>query len=116
MVESGVKYVKGNMWPGMRCTDDADPNRQALEWCESIANRRILGTTSKVPWEMLEERPHLGGRPNRGVGAISPRGAQGGPGRLRQLGGLPLRGALVVGGPCRTGGPAPGHRESLGRQ
>ena len=27
-VESGVKYVRGNMWPSMRFTDDADLNRQ----------------------------------------------------------------------------------------
>ena len=65
-VESGVKYVKGNMWPSMRFTDDADLNRQGLEWCDSVANRRIHGTTSKVPWEILaKERPHLGRLPHR---------------------------------------------------
>ena len=42
-VESGVKYVKGNMWPSMRFTDDAGLNRQALEWCDSVANRRVHG-------------------------------------------------------------------------
>ena len=59
-VESGVKYVKGNMWPRMRFTDDVDLNRQGLEWCDTVANRRIHGTTHRVPWEMLmEERPRL---------------------------------------------------------
>ena len=65
-VESGVKYVRGNMWPSIRFTDDADLNRQALEWCDTVANRRIHGTTHRVPWEMLaEERPRLGRLPHR---------------------------------------------------
>ena len=36
-VESGMKYVRRNMWPSMRFTDDADLNRQALEWCDSVS-------------------------------------------------------------------------------
>ena len=65
-VESGVKYVRRNMWPSMRFTDDADLNRQGLEWCDMVANARVHGTTYRVPWEMLaEERPHLGKLPNR---------------------------------------------------
>ena len=65
-VESGVKYVRRNMWPSMRFTDDADLNRQALEWCDVVANARIHGTTHRVPWEMLtEERPRMGKLPDR---------------------------------------------------
>ena len=65
-VESGVKYVKGNMWPSLRFTGDADLNRQALEWCDGVATRRIHGATRRVPWEMLmEERPRLGRLPGR---------------------------------------------------
>ena len=65
-VESGVKYVRRNMWPSIRFTDDADLNRQAAEWCDTVANRRIHGTTHRVPWEMLaEEGPHLGKLPDR---------------------------------------------------
>ena len=65
-VESGVKYVRRNMWPSMRFTDDADLNRQALEWCDVVANARIHGTTHRVPREMLtEERPRLGKLPHR---------------------------------------------------
>ena len=37
-VESGVKYVRGNLWPSLRFTDDADLNRQAVEWCTTVAN------------------------------------------------------------------------------
>ena len=36
-VESGVKYVRRNMWPSIRFTDDADLNRQGLEWCDAVA-------------------------------------------------------------------------------
>ena len=65
-VESGVKYVRRNMWPSIRFTDDADLNRQALEWCDVVANARLHGTTYRVPWEMLaEELPHLGKLPER---------------------------------------------------
>ncbi len=65
-VESGVKYVRGNLWPSLRFTDDADLNRQALQWCESVANRRTHGTTGRPPAEMLtEEQPHLVKLPER---------------------------------------------------
>ena len=65
-VESGVKYVRRNMWPSIRFTDDADLNGQALEWCDVVANARIHGTTNRVPWEALaEERSHLGRLPDR---------------------------------------------------
>ena len=65
-VESGVKYVRRNMWPSLRFTDDADLNRQALEWCDVVSNARVHGTTYRIPWEMLnEERAHLGKPPER---------------------------------------------------
>ena len=65
-VESGVKYVRGNLWPSVRFTDDADLNHQALNWCDSVANRRRHGTTHQVPTEMLlQEQPHLGKLPER---------------------------------------------------
>ena len=64
-VESGVKYVRGNLWPSIRFTDDADLNQQAVEWCESVANRRIT-------------RDHLPDpRGNAGPGATSPGEAAG---------------------------------------
>ena len=65
-VESGVKYVRRNMWPSLRFTGDADLNRQALEWCDVVSNARVHGTTYRIPWEMLdEERSHLGRLPDR---------------------------------------------------
>ena len=65
-VESGVKYVRGNLWPSIRFTDDADLNQQAVEWCDTVANRRIHGTTHQVPSEMLvKEQHHLSKLPER---------------------------------------------------
>ena len=61
-----MKYVRRNMWPSMRFTGDAGLNRQALEWCDGVANARVHGTTCRVPWEMLsEERSPLGKPPGR---------------------------------------------------
>jgi hypothetical protein len=65
-VESGVKYVRRNLWPSVRFTGDADLNRQALEWRDGVANRRMHGTTGQRPGELLErERAHLGPLPER---------------------------------------------------
>ena len=65
-VESGVKYVRGNLWPSIRFTDDADLNQQAVEWCDTVANRRVHGTTHRVPSEMLlQEQHHLAKLPER---------------------------------------------------
>ena len=65
-VESGVKYVRGNLWPSIRFTDDADLHRQSLEWCDIVANRRLHGTTHRIPGEMLaEEQSHLAKPPER---------------------------------------------------
>ena len=47
-VESGVKYVRNNFWPSVRFTDDADLNRQAIEWCDAVANDRVHGTTARI--------------------------------------------------------------------
>ena len=48
-VENGVKYVRRNMWPSIRFTDDADLNSQALEWCDVVANARIHGRPTGCP-------------------------------------------------------------------
>ena len=66
-VERGVKYVRGNIWPGMCLTGDADLNRRALAWCDAVANRRMRGTTRLVPWEMLIEERHAGLLPSQHV-------------------------------------------------
>ena len=115
-VESGVKYVRGNLWPSLRFTDDADLNRQALQWCDSVANRRTHGTTGRPPAEMLtEEQPCLGKLPERSRLAPYQGRPAGGSGRLYQLGGLPIRGPLEVGGRHGAGRPATGHGVDLGQ-
>ena len=66
-VESGVKYVRNNFWPSARFSDDADLNRQALEWCDAVANERVHGTTGRTPKRMLAiERETLGAMPEIG--------------------------------------------------
>jgi transposase len=52
-VESGVRYVRGNFWPGLRFVDLADLNRQAWDWLDSTANLRVHGTTGEVPFDRL---------------------------------------------------------------
>jgi transposase len=52
-VESGIRYVRSYFWVGLTFVDLADLNRQALEWLDTIANRRIHGTTRVVPFERL---------------------------------------------------------------
>jgi transposase len=47
-VENGVKFLKGNFWPGRRFTDLADLNHQVLAWCQKVS-RRIHGTTGQRP-------------------------------------------------------------------
>lgn len=59
-VESGIKYVKINFFAGRQFKDGDDVDRQLIQWMEK-ANRRVHGTTQKVPEEVfdLEERKYL---------------------------------------------------------
>jgi transposase len=52
-VESGIRYVRGNFWPGLKFVDLADLNRQCQEWLDCTANRRVHGTTGEVPFHRL---------------------------------------------------------------
>ena len=54
-VENGIKYIRGNFWPGLEFTDLADLNRQALEWLNTVANVRLHGTTRAIPFERLSQ-------------------------------------------------------------
>ena len=66
-VESGIKYLRNNFWPSARFTDLADLNRQVREWCCSVADTRIHGTTGERPEDrLLKERSHLRSLPDRG--------------------------------------------------
>jgi transposase len=72
-VESGVKYVRGNFWPGLVYTDLADLNRQALLWLDTVANVRVHGTTKEVPGERLlkEDLQPLSGKPDYDTSLIT---------------------------------------------
>jgi transposase len=66
-VESGVGYVKGNFWPSVQFVDDADLNRQAQTWVDTVANVRLHGTTGERPIDRLvQERPKLQALPDAG--------------------------------------------------
>jgi hypothetical protein len=53
-VENGVKYVRGNFWPGLHFRDLDDLNNQALAWLNTTANPRVHGTTGEVPFTRLQ--------------------------------------------------------------
>lgn len=53
-VENGIRFLKGNFWPGRRFTDLEDLNRQVRAWCEKVS-RRIHGTTGRRPCDMRTE-------------------------------------------------------------
>jgi transposase len=65
-VESGIRYVRGNFWPGLQFVDLADLNRQAWDWLDNTANLRVHGTTGEVPFDRLplEELLPLDGKPD----------------------------------------------------
>lgn len=50
-VESGVKYVKRNALAGRRFRDLEDLNAYLLDWCVSVADQRVHGTTHEKPAE-----------------------------------------------------------------
>lgn len=64
-VENGVRYVRGNFWPGLVFTTLADLNQQARSWLDSVANTRLHGTTGAVPFVRLPEEQlmPLAGKP-----------------------------------------------------
>lgn len=53
-VESGIKYVKENFFKGRQFVSGRDCERRLTEWMER-ANRRVHGTTKRVPLEVFED-------------------------------------------------------------
>ncbi len=72
-VESAIRYVRGNFWPGLRFFDLADLNRQCREWLDGTANRRVHGTTGEVPFDRLplEKLLPLDGKPDYDTSLIT---------------------------------------------
>jgi transposase len=56
-VESGIRYVRGNFWPGLTFADLADLNCQGRDWLDLTANVRVHGTTGEVPFTRLSLEP-----------------------------------------------------------
>ncbi len=55
-VESGIKYVKTSFFEGIE-TKDYEKLKEELEhWNSEICNKRIHGTTKKIPKEQFEEK------------------------------------------------------------
>jgi transposase len=55
-VESGVKYVKRNFLAGKSFESLEHLNRELIRWCVETADRRVHGTTHRIPAEtFLEE-------------------------------------------------------------
>jgi hypothetical protein len=68
IVESGVKYVKGNLLPTRGFRDIADLNAQARRWVLEEAGVRLHGTTHERPLErFIVEKPLM-----RPLPAIAP--------------------------------------------
>lgn len=54
-VESGVKYVKSNALKGRSFRSWEELNDWLIEWCLTIADRRVHGTTHEIPAERFRQ-------------------------------------------------------------
>jgi transposase len=55
-VEAGVKYVKQDGLYGEAFSSWSGVREQVYQWVDQVANRRVHGTTRRVPGEMFAER------------------------------------------------------------
>ncbi|MGH9556197.1 MAG: Mu transposase domain-containing protein [Terriglobales bacterium] len=51
-IESTIRFVKQNFWPGIQFVPLPELNTQAREWMERV-NRQVHATTREVPYERL---------------------------------------------------------------
>lgn len=79
-VESGIKYLQGNFIAGRTFTSSSDMKRQLKDWIDNYANKRVHGTTRKIPVEEFRqtEAPTLQPLPdtpfaffNRGIRTVA---------------------------------------------
>jgi hypothetical protein len=47
-IESTVRFIKGNFWPGIEFDSLKELNRQGLAWCGEV-NGRVHSTTREIP-------------------------------------------------------------------
>lgn len=64
-IEAAIKYVKGNFFAGRSFTSNEQLRSELKLWLERKCNKRIHGTTKKVPRELFdaEEKAALGALP-----------------------------------------------------
>jgi transposase len=60
-VEAGVKYTKNNFFYGEEFLDLEDLKERLLNWVNGVANKRLHGTTKRIPEEFYqtEEKSHM---------------------------------------------------------
>lgn len=59
-VEDGVRYVRGNFWPGRSFLDSDDVNIQSRDWLNTYANKRTHAATRKIPsLHFIQEKSQL---------------------------------------------------------
>ena len=65
-VESGIKYVKRNFFAGRTFKDKDDVDKRLFNWMDTKCNKRIHGTTRKVPDDIFdaEEKQELNPLPS----------------------------------------------------
>lgn len=57
-VESGVKYVKQNFFAPRQLEELEEAQTQLRHWLEEVANRRLHGTTKRIPREVFDTEEH----------------------------------------------------------
>jgi transposase len=57
-IESTIRFVKQNFWPGIQFSSLTDLNQQARQWMEKV-NRQPHATTREIPYDRLAKEPLL---------------------------------------------------------
>jgi hypothetical protein len=92
-IESTIRFIKGNFWPGIEFDSLSELNRQAIDWCGEV-NRRVPSTTREIPQTRFA---HEGLTPLNGQPAYDTQlreSSPGGQGLHVQLSRQPLLGAV----------------------
>jgi hypothetical protein len=56
-IESTIRYIKDNFWPGLHFSTLADRNRQVLDWCEKGQPESACGRGGGPSGKFSHERP-----------------------------------------------------------
>ena len=73
-IESTIRFIKGNFWPGIEFDSLAELNRQALAWCKDVKGR-VHATTREIPQVRFahEGLTPLNGQPKYDTSYVSQR-------------------------------------------